>query len=377
MALAMGSPTYTSLSQDYTITNPSYTVAPPTAQPALSVVPGSGWGGLMSTGTPQPAGQAPSPNLTYNTAPTPPPPPQYYYSNGTSAGTGAAAQAAVRQAADTAAFYQGQIDSLNSRAGQLDNIQNVGLQNYQNSYNQNANRLDYSKAQARNQYDTSLSNNQQQYARNRTGIVTNTQANVNALQRLLGMNGAGNSSASYDLVPYAAGLQGTHQLADAQNVYGQNGLNLDNNWKNYQTNWDNTKTNLDQQNYAGQNSLRASIAQQRANILDAIATAATNRDYAKGASYQTALANQGGYRDQVNNLLSQISSLGNQYQNNILRVTDPTYTTPTVNQWLLNQNLGPLARTTSPGAGTSDVNPIIAPILTNQKRDPFGNVIRA
>jgi hypothetical protein len=289
-------------------------------------------------------------------------PQAYSYADGSYAGSGAAGAAAARAAADTAAQYDALIRQLQGQEGRLDAQLNVGLGNITNSYNQGENRLNQGRDIDRRNYDTSTSLNMNQYSQTRTGIMNNTRATNNALQRLLGINGAGNSSAAYEQAPYAAGLQGTQNLSQAQMTYGNNRNALDTSWNDAELSYNNNLEDLKNQRYGQENSLRSSIAQTRASLLDRLSEAQTNKAVAGGASWAGAQAAQGGLQSRINGLLDSIVGLGNQYANPVLRTGDVTFKAPTLGGFSLGGNRG---ISQAPGAQGS-VDPAFQNLFPNQ-----------
>jgi hypothetical protein len=277
---------------------------------------------------------------------------------------------------DTAAYYNDQANQLQGQMGQLDPQLNVGLGNISSSYNLQGNRIDEQNATAKRNYDTSTAQNDQSYSQNRNGIMQNTRANATALQRLLGMNGSGNSSASYEQAPYAAALQGSTQLNSAQQTYGNNQTGLENNWQDTQRSYKNAWDDLNTQKYQQENSLRSSIAQTKASLLDKIGQAKTNAGMALGQSFATAAAARTPYQDQVNNLLSSITQLGSQYANPVLKAQDVNFATPNLSNWYLNSGQSQAAAPQQQSGGAaSDVNPTFLGLL-GQQRDQYGNLIQ-
>lgn len=292
--------------------------------------------------------------------------PQYYYQDGTSAASAAAAKAA----ADTAAFYGNQINQLNSQLPNLDQQQNIGLQNIGSSYNKTLNRLDEQKGLARRNYDMSTQRNTKNYVNTRGGIMDNVRSSANALQRLLGMAGSGNSSAAYDMAPYAAGRMGTKNLGQAQETFGNNAQSLDLSWGDTQRQYSNQFEDLNQQKYQQENSLKSSIASTRASLLEKIAAATGQQKLAGGASYAQAQASMDPYQQQVNSLLGQITQLGSQYANPIMRAGDVAFNAPTMSQY----SLGNGRQAAQTGGAASEVDPTFLNILGGQ-RDEYGNLI--
>lgn len=285
-------------------------------------------------------------------------------------GTSTANAQSVRDASDNSAYYGEQINQLNNSVGRLDSQQAAGQSNIENSYNSSYNRLNTQKSQAQQNYDIQSQDNTSGYSRNRSAIGTRTASRANALQRLLGIAGSGNSSAAYEAAPYAAGLQGTQDLNDAQTNYATNSRNLDLGRKSFLDSYDTNLTDLNQQKYSQTNKLKSSIATTRAGLLDQLRTANVYRDMSNGSSYGTAAAAQAGYGTQVNNLLNSIGDLGRQYENPVIQTGNVALNVPSLAQYSLNRGGAP---TTNQG-GTSSVDPTFSPIL-NQQRDRFGNII--
>ena len=251
----------------------------------------------------------------------------------------------------------GLISSLNGQLGQLDNQQSIGLGNIDHSYGQAGVRLDDQRNLAERNYNTGAQQNTQSYANNRSGIYNNVHSQANALQRLLGLNGAGNSSAAYEQAPYAAALQGSNQLGQAQQTFGDNQTSLDTNWQDTLRGYGHSKEDLNNQKNNQGNALRASIAQTRASLLDRLQQAQGN------TSQQPA----------INDLLTQITNLGQQYSNPNIAASDINTAAPTLKNYFLNS--GQAAAPVAQGGPASDVNPSFLGLLGGQ-RDQFGNIIQ-
>ena len=247
---------------------------------------------------------------------------------------------------------------LQSQLGNLDKQQEIGLGNIGNSFNLGANRLDEQNAVAKRNYEQQGQNNQQNYLQTRNGIMQNSRATNNALQRLLGMNGAGFSSAATEQAPYATALQASTDLSGAQRTYGQNQQTLDTNWGDTQRSYKNSMDDLNNQRYQQENSLRSSIAQTRASLLDRL----------QQADGTTA------YQNQINDLMNQITGLGNQYANPVMRTGDVSFNASPLSQYSLGK-FG-ISAPSQDGGAQSSIDPTFQNLITGaQKRDEFGNPI--
>lgn len=279
--------------------------------------------------------------------------------------------AAVVGDAATAGYYDDQVRNLEGQIGRLDSQQNIGLENIGNSYNQGVNRLNEQAAVAERDYGTNKDKNVTNYLGTRNGIMQNTRATANSLQRLLGLGGSGYSSAALEQAPYAAALQGSTQLSGAQKTYGDNEASLATAWGDTQRGIKNARDDLDTQKYQQENSLRSSIAQTRASLLDQISQGKIQSGLARGQNYATAAAGRGGYQQQIDSLLDAITGYGRQYANPVIQAQDVKYTAPTQAEFKLDRFAAP---TVNGGAG-SDLSPTFLNLLATGKRDEYGNPI--
>lgn len=274
-----------------------------------------------------------------------------------------------------AAQYADQANQLQGQVGYLDGQLQNGENTINNSYGQSLQSLNAQNALAQKQYDTTKAQNTQDYNNTRNAAVTQVRSQAQALQRLLGMNGSGNSSAAYEQAPYAAALQGSQLINGAQSTYAKNAANTDNNWAQTQLSAQQQKQKLDQSKQQQEQKLQSDIANSRATLLDQIRQAQMNHDMALGSDYQTARNNQAGLQSQITGLLNQIQSIGH-----VNPLTfDPTtvqYNTPDMAQYSLDGVTAPTAAGTAPGANNVD-NTFLSYLTSGQKRDQFGNPIMA
>jgi hypothetical protein len=272
-----------------------------------------------------------------------------------------------------AAQYEDQANSLQGQLGFLDGQLTNGQQTIDNSYGQSLGSLNQQQDLAKHQYDTNIAQNTRDYSSTRNNAVTQVRSQANALQRLLGMNGAGNSSAAFEQAPYAAALQGSQLINNAQSVYSKNAANADNNWAQTQLSAKQQKDRLDQSKAQQQQKLQGDVANSKATLLDQIRQANINASMARGSGYQTAAANQAGLQNQISSLLQQIQNIGHV---NPLTFDSSSvqYKTPDMAQYSLDGATAPTSATN----GSDNVDPTFLSYLTgNEKKDQFGNPIYA
>lgn len=275
-----------------------------------------------------------------------------------------------------AAQYTDEANQLQGQLGYLDGQMTNGQNTITNSYGQALQQFNAQQALAQKQYDAAKTQNVQGYDNTRNAVVTQVRNQANALQRLLGMNGAGNSSAAYEQAPYAAALQGSQLINNAQSTYGKNAATTDNNWAQTQLSAKEQKQKLDQSKQQQETKLQQDIANSRATLLDRIRQAQMNAQMANGTDYQTARNNQAGLQSQIQTLLGQIQSLGH-----VQPLTfDPTtvqYNTPDMAQYSLNGTTAANANGTAPGADNVDNTFLSYLTDPTKKRDLYGNPIAA
>ena len=277
----------------------------------------------------------------------------------------AQAQQDAQQKADALAFLENQQQIINQQINRLGGTQDTGLSNISNSYNRSYNRLDQQKAVAERDYNTGTQDTIKGYQSSRNQVATNVRSRMNALQRLLGLAGSGNSSASFDAVPYAATLQGSQQIAPVQATYGVNRRNLDTNWEDTLRNYGNSVEDLKAQKFQQTQALKASIAQARADLLDKLSTLGVQINQANGGNAQQALDSQASTRNQINRLLDSIAGLGKQYAKPVIRTADLKYLTPDLGKY----NLGPQGEITTDAPGADNIDPTFLPVLEDDREE--------
>lgn len=284
--------------------------------------------------------------------------------NGSAASAAGGGGAATSDPA-TASYYQDMMNQLNTQNGRLDGTLNTGLSNLQNSYNTQSNRLNDQIGVAQRNFNDQTQQNMQGYTNTRNGIMQNTRQTSNALQRLLGLNGAGNSSAALEQAPYAAGLQGSQNINEAQQNYSNNTTSLKNKWDDTNTQFNNSRADLDNQKYTQENSLRSSIAQTRAGILEKLSQASVNKEMASGKNYDQARAARTPFQSQIDSLLDQMTGLGNQYANPVMKTADVSFQAPELGQF----SLGSQAQIANQGGAQGALDPTFLSLLTQRDKD--------
>lgn len=287
----------------------------------------------------------------------------------TGGGSGTDPLAAARAQYGDPSQYDAQIQAYNGQIGGLQGQEAVGLQNNANGYQLEHNRLGDEQAGSEKQYNTGIQQNTQTYQNNRTKTLNASRSNAQALQRLLGINGAGNSSAAYEQAPYAAALQGSQDIGEAQQTFGMNAQNLDTGWQDTQRKYKNAFDDLSTQKFQGDNSVKSNIAQSRADLLDKIATASVNRNLANGQTGGQAQAGRNQYQPEIDSLLQQITSLGKGYANPVIAAKSVDATPVQLSDYAQGRRL---VAQNQPAAGNGDIASNFLPFLAQKRDDLYG-----
>jgi len=264
----------------------------------------------------------------------------------TTGGTGGGGGGA--SAGDLALFDQS-ISQYQNALNQLGRQQGVGLENVQNAYQQQLNRLLQGRTTAEGKLNDQREQTTQDNVRARSGIDANVGRTMNSLQRLLGARGAGASSAAQIAAPTAAATMGTQQQGEVADAFAKNMGGLDQSWKDYEREWQYGRDDLGQQRNQQRQQVLQSTAQQRQQINQQLAQVQAQRAAAQGMTAQQALAAGQPYLNAANALSPQITDFGRQFGQNISAKT-PTYNSPDFAQYDYRQFGGPNVQ---PGAGAN------------------------
>lgn len=259
---------------------------------------------------------------------------------------------------------QDMIDKANFALSQLGGQRSV--------FNSN---LDRTFANYRTQLDNTFNRNQADYSQNRTSTINEQQAakaqidqqvrqRANALQRLLGAAGAGDSQAAYELAPYAAARTGSQMRAQVNNQYGKNLQSLDQNWGRYNTDFQNNLMELNDQKENKRREQESAFAQSEASARENLAKGQSSLAYAQGGSAAQARAIQEAAMPMIYQILQRITDLGNQQVSPTIK--DATYTAPTLDQYT-TENAGAVQGVSPQTA--QEVNPYYQYLIKKGQED--------
>lgn len=205
-------------------------------------------------------------------------------------------------AASNAAYWNDQLNALDSQLGRLDTQGNIGRSNIEQGYNSAFNTLTNQKTQNQEDYNTNRTHTIQDNVKAKGAIDEGVHNQLTGLTRLLGSRGAGNSSAALVAAPYAAGLQGNQQRQEVQDTFGRNIGSLDTNWDRTLKGFDSAfgqlladKANKERALQAGLDATRQQLLGQKQQVRSSLG-----------------LAPDAGISNRIRDLGSQIDQLGAQ-----------------------------------------------------------------
>lgn len=251
----------------------------------------------------------------------PNPPQQTTPTTTTNTGTGTSDPNAV-------AYYDDVIKQLQAQLGAAQNEQPTILGNIENAANQSRNELNQSESTAESGYGTQRATNGQQRAQNIGSIDANSNGTYQALMSLLGMNGAGVSSAARFGAPQAVAKEASGQRAGANFTYNSNDAGITSNENATKQQYQNAVSDLlTQENNSKANALTTLLGQE-AQIQQQIGAAQINKAQYGGQTYAQAQAGSGNMTQAIQNTENQLQDIFKQYATPTFAVNPVTASAP-------------------------------------------------
>lgn len=182
-------------------------------------------------------------------------------SSAPSGGSSSAGYSAPARDLAAEGFYQAGIDQTQSLINTLGPREQAAVQALIDSFVQQQQRAQVAYGDNESDYNKSTDRLIRENAQKKETIDRSVRTNTNALQRLLGSRGAGSSSASQLVVPYAVASEGTAQRADASQQYSDNKDTLDTNWDRYKREWQQSQADAEADKTNKQRDIQAQFAQ--------------------------------------------------------------------------------------------------------------------
>jgi len=270
-----------------------------------------------------------------------------------------------------AALYSSKIADVNNQIGALDPQLQAGKQNIQGGYNQALYNENLANDQATRDYNTAKQTSTQGALTAKNNIDSGVRQNTNALQRLLGLAGSGNSSASEVLAPYAASRAGDVQRQGVQTSFGQNQQALDTNYGDTQQKHQQNLGDLSTQEQNNLQDLQTGINTTRSSLLSSLASLTGQQAQAAGKTPTDIVAAEQPLLDQISNIIKSNAATGAKATNPVYNTTPTAFTAPNLSSYDVGSTGAPSA---SLPAGTNvSSTPYLAQLLGT--KDKNGNPI--
>lgn len=223
------------------------------------------------------------------------------------------------------------INQANFALSQLGGQRNVFNSNLDNTFANYRSKLDNSFNRYKGDYEDNRKStiNEQQQAKSK--IDQQVRMRANALQRLLGAAGGGDSQAAYELAPYAAARTGSQMRADINNQYGKNLQSLDQGWGRYNTDYQNNLLELSDQRENKRREQEQAFANTEAQARENLAKGQSALSYAQGGSAEQSRAIREAALPMIYQILQRITDLGAQQVSPVIK--DASYTAPELAQY--------------------------------------------
>jgi hypothetical protein len=259
---------------------------------------------------------------------------------------------------------QDALNQANNLLGRLSGQRDTAVSNLTSSYANYRRSLENDYGRNKGDYTTNRNTTIRDNEVAKQGIDSKVRSRSNALSRLLGSSGAGDSEAAYVLAPYAAARTGTQLRSQVNQQYGKNLSGLDQSWNQYNTDYSNSLTSLADEEKNKRNQTLADFFRQEAEARDTSSKAEAALRYAQGGNATEARNIRNQALPQIYQILQQIDALGKQQVTPTQQ--DASYVAPDLAQYTTN-NMGDVAGVDPTLA--DNVDPMYQWLLRKQQED--------
>ena len=203
----------------------------------------------------------------------------------------------------------------------LDGSKQTAFTNLLNQYNAQNAKADNNYNRSKSDHETGVARTTSQFAGEKERIADNVRQNVSSLQRLLASRGAGSSSASQIMAPYAAARAGTSERAEAGNTFSENMFEANKAWNRFDEDHKQAKKDFAADYENRRRAAESGIEGKRAELLQQLNQIDAEIARARGGgSVDYASRNS-----QINQLLDRIAQLEAQVTGQVLPTKDVAY----------------------------------------------------
>lgn len=255
--------------------------------------------------------------VQYDAGPVAPSTPSGGGDSGSAGGTiytGSATGGATAGDPNEVAYWNDQQASLRRLLGSVDTQKDQGLDRIGSSYSTTKGRTEDERAKAMRDYDITRQDTLTDKVGTLGQIDTGARTAYNSLQRLLGLSGAGRSSAAQQVVPYAVSRQAGQQRSGVTDAYGRNLRSIDIAQTDTKSAFEQALEDLLSEKQAKTEDFLRGIYQAQNELRERLEEAALRERMAGGESYEQARDARTPFRESINANLGRLDNLYNEYR---------------------------------------------------------------
>lgn len=216
------------------------------------------------------------------------------------------------------ANLQGQLTNTDRLLNSLGVTRDTGMTNISREYDKNAGRAREEQGQFNRNQNIRRSDNEAEKADSLNRINYDAENKFNSVMRMLGVRGAGVSSAAQQLAPHLVARQATNQRADQFNTFGRNQRAIDIAQTDSDLKYSNLFDDLAEQKRQKEGNFRTSLVNQENDLYGTRAQIQSELDMAQGgtgrAAYQDYNARLGRNQVTLDDLLREYQSPAYNYK---------------------------------------------------------------
>lgn len=259
------------------------------------------------------------------------------------------------------AYWDDTIGSLNRLLQSSETQKAQGLEQLGNSYNQQLSRSNEAESKALRDYGIKREDTTRDKQSNLGAIDTRARTTNDSLRRLLGLAGAGISSAADFAAPNAVARQAGQQRSQTLDQFGRNARNIDLAEGDAKTGFANQRQDLESQKREKEQNFLRGILESQNSIFDNLSNAATQKGLAQGGNYTSTAGARMPFQNAISERRSALDNLFNQYRDPQFAVKNVEVKTPELGQYT-NDRIALQAGQQNPGIDQS-----LLPYLPNLK----------
>lgn len=222
--------------------------------------------------------------------------------------------------------------SLEERLGLINKHKRGVMNQISDAHNKGLNRLNQQQSSALSRYKMRRNDTKRDFQNSVQDIDAQAYNNYSALQGLLGRSGAGSSSASKELVPYAVSQSASKSRGEISNTYGKNLRDLREAENETNISYNNNLQDLKEQKRNKVASAKSDFLNQRNSLNNQIAEIEAQKVQANNGSWQQAKTNMSKYTNAASKAQKALAGLLDEYRNPV-KVQDIVVRDPKVENY--------------------------------------------